>query len=66
MGAVREVWRNVDMGLRGVRRRACLPRLTRKCILIWAKAHKQRTGKWPTCASGPILDAPGEAGLWIR
>jgi hypothetical protein len=45
---------------RGVRNRRQLPRLTRRQILTWADAHRRRTGKWPTCASGPIPEAPGE------
>jgi hypothetical protein len=45
---------------RGVRNRARLPRLTTKKILAWADAHHRRTGQWPSCESGPVLDAPGE------
>jgi hypothetical protein len=29
-------------------------------ILAWADAHHARTGRWPTSASGPVADAPGE------
>jgi hypothetical protein len=29
-------------------------------ILAWADAHRARTGRWPTAASGPVVDAPGE------
>jgi len=29
-------------------------------ILDWARAHFQRTGKWPSCGSGPVIDAPAE------
>ncbi len=29
-------------------------------ILAWAKAHRQRTGKWPSAGSGPVHDAPEE------
>ena len=29
-------------------------------ILAWADAHHTRTGKWPTLASGPVAEAPGE------
>jgi hypothetical protein len=45
---------------RGVRNRGDLPRLTQKQVLVWADAHFQRTGEWPTNKSGPIPDASGE------
>lgn len=45
---------------RGVRNRACLPPLTQKLILTWARRHQRRTGDWPTRHSGPIADAPDE------
>jgi hypothetical protein len=45
---------------RGVRNLQRLPRLTLRQILTWADAHHRRTGAWPTGASGPIHDAPGE------
>ena len=45
---------------RGVRNLVNLPRLKRRQIIRWAKAHRQRTGQWPTTNSGPILEAPGE------
>ncbi|MCI0638015.1 MAG: type II toxin-antitoxin system PemK/MazF family toxin [Gemmataceae bacterium] len=45
---------------RNVRNKACLPRLTLRKILAWADAHYKRTGCWPTHASGPIAQAPGE------
>jgi hypothetical protein len=32
-------------------------------ILLWADAHKARTGKWPTVRAGPIPDSGGES--WI-
>jgi hypothetical protein len=34
--------------------------LTPRKILVWARGHRERTGKWPTCGSGPVLDVPGE------
>jgi hypothetical protein len=37
-----------------------LPPLTDELILAWAGAHKARTGRWPTAASGPVAGAPGE------
>lgn len=36
------------------------PPLTIEQILAWAEAYYQRTGKWPTAASGEIPQAPGE------
>jgi hypothetical protein len=45
---------------RGYRHPNFLPQLSCKQILVWADAHKQRTGQWPTQSSGPIADAPGE------
>jgi DNA-binding CsgD family transcriptional regulator len=34
--------------------------LTIEQIIAWAEDHHQRTGKWPTQTSGPVLAAPGE------
>jgi hypothetical protein len=45
---------------RGVRNNSDLPRLTPRKILAWAHGHFVRTGKWPTCESGPVLGVPGE------
>jgi hypothetical protein len=45
---------------RKVRNPRQLPRLSVKKILTWARAHRQRTGQWPTRATGPIPEAPGE------
>jgi hypothetical protein len=45
---------------RGVRNRKALPPLTEEQVLRWADLHFQRTGAWPTEASGPVADAPGE------
>jgi hypothetical protein len=45
--------------------------LTVEQILVWADAHRVRTGERPTAASGPVMDAPGErwraieAALWF-
>jgi hypothetical protein len=44
----------------GARNKAGLPPLTRKQILAWADAYRQRTGHWPRVLSGPIPEAPGE------
>jgi hypothetical protein len=45
---------------RGVRSHVHLPQLTLRDIRRWARAHRERKGKWPTVASGPIPEAPGE------
>jgi hypothetical protein len=45
---------------RGVRNRVSLPRLTCKQIVTWARAHRRRTGDWPTVTSGPIEGTRGE------
>jgi hypothetical protein len=34
--------------------------LTVEQILAWAEAHRERTGRWPTAASGPVTEAPTE------
>jgi hypothetical protein len=51
---------------RSVRHRNYLPRLTYAMIIAWAKAHRLRTGKWPTLQSGQIVGAPGETWLGIQ
>jgi hypothetical protein len=45
---------------RGVRSAGSLPKLYQKGILPWMDAHRRRKGEWPTIASGPIPEAPGE------
>jgi hypothetical protein len=45
---------------RGVRNIRDLPKLSIERILVWADAHHEQTGYWPTHKSGPIADAPGE------
>lgn len=45
---------------RGVRNGADRPPLAHWEILVWADAHHERTGDWPTAKSGPVADAPGE------
>ncbi|HEV3024092.1 MAG TPA: hypothetical protein VGX76_16565, partial [Pirellulales bacterium] len=45
---------------RGKRNPAALPRHTEIKILAWVDAHHDRTGRWPTFASGPIVEAAGE------
>ena len=45
---------------RGKRNKAQTPPLSEEQILCWADRHYRRTGRWPTVASGPVRDAPGE------
>jgi hypothetical protein len=45
---------------RGVRNPRRLPPLTHDQIIRWARAHRDRTGRWPTRESGPVVDAVGE------
>src|SRR5579872_5199250 len=45
---------------RGKRNQAEAPRLREEQILLWADRHYRRTGQWPSPASGPVAEAPGE------
>ncbi len=45
---------------RGVRLPSQLPPLTLRQVRASAQAHRRRTGAWPTPATGPVLEAPGE------
>jgi hypothetical protein len=45
---------------RGWRNKQAAPALTIPKIKRWARAYFAKTGEWPTRASGPIADAPGE------
>jgi hypothetical protein len=45
---------------RGVRNRADLPRLAQRQILARADAHRRRTGRWPTQASGAVPGGTGD------
>jgi hypothetical protein len=45
---------------RGYRHRNYLPLLRVQDVLVWADAHRRRTGAWPTRESGPVADALGE------
>jgi hypothetical protein len=47
---------------RGMPNSCRLPRLTVKQILAWAKAHRERTEKWPNRASGPVTNARARPG----
>jgi len=49
---------------RGARNKQDLPPLTENRILAWADAHFARTEEWPTRASGPVVDCPGE--FWVN
>jgi hypothetical protein len=44
----------------GVRNKCQSPPLTVSQVLAWADEHFQRTGKWPSQASGPIPHSGGE------
>jgi hypothetical protein len=35
-------------------------RLTKSAIADWARAHRARSGQWPTAASGPIPESRGD------
>lgn len=45
---------------RGVRNRLDPPRLKPDLILRWARAHLERTGKWPSRNTGEVVGVPGE------
>jgi hypothetical protein len=45
---------------RGKRVKSALPPLGEEQILGWAESHRDRTGRWPSAASGPVAEAPGE------
>jgi hypothetical protein len=45
---------------RGVRNPASLPPITTEQVLLWADTHHDRTGSWPTSASGPAVGSDGE------
>jgi hypothetical protein len=46
---------------RGVRNPKQLPRLTIRQVRAWARAHRRRTGEWPTRRSGSVVEALGES-----
>jgi hypothetical protein len=46
---------------RGKRNRKQLPRLSVDEILSWADLHRERTGKFPTPKSGPVIGAEAES-----
>ena len=45
---------------RGGRRGWASQRLTVRQVMLWADAHHDRTGKWPTVRTGPIPKSSGE------
>ena len=45
---------------RGIRNPSQLPQLTISQVLAWADSFHERTGRWPTGESGPVVEAPGE------
>lgn len=45
---------------RGIRNNWHLPRLSNRQIVAWARAHRARTGRWPTSGSGVVPEAPEE------
>jgi hypothetical protein len=49
---------------RGVKNFALIPKVTEDKVLAWADAYRQRTGNWPTKASGIIEGTDGET--WAR
>jgi hypothetical protein len=72
-GALRHGFRGLDGGSslgkllverRAVRRNHHVPKLSIPMILGWTRLHYQRTGRFPTLKSGPLIDAPGES-WWI-
>lgn len=46
---------------RGMRDAKNPPRLSKKDIIVWAKAHHSRTGQWPMARTEAIPEAPGES-----
>ena len=50
---------------RSLRNSKSPPRLYKKDIIAWAKAHHRRTGQWPQARTGAIPEAPGESWLTI-
>jgi hypothetical protein len=42
------------------------PPLSEAQILAWADAHRRRTGRWPSAATGPVREAPGLTWLAVN
>lgn len=51
---------HTSVKVRNRRYRADPPQLTIEFILGWADQHRERTGQWPKCTSGAVVDAPEE------
>lgn len=51
---------------RGRRHKRYLPRFSVSQIRDWARAHHQRTGKFPTRDSGPVIDSPGDTWMAVQ
>ena len=51
---------NLLLKHRGVRHLRYVPDLNEDPLVRWAKAHYQRTGKWPTANAGRVDEAPDE------
>lgn len=49
---------------RGARNPRTLKPYTERQILMWARSHYRKTGRWPNARSGAITEAPGE--VWRR
>lgn len=50
----------------GRRQKAALPDLRLRDIEKWARAHRARTGSWPTVNSGAIREAPDQTWMSIN
>lgn len=50
----------------GKTRRTQKSGLTVDQIIVWARAHNARTGRWPSVHSGRVIDGPGESWLGIN
>ena len=48
------------MERRGLKKRQLAPCLSVEQILAWARAHRQRTGQWPTGRLGAVHGVPGK------
>jgi hypothetical protein len=51
---------------RGMRNKGNLTPLSIKQILTWADAHSERTGRWPSPASGAVTESPGDTWAHIQ
>ena len=51
---------------RGLRHKRLLPPFRESRILAWARAHRRRTGKFPTRESGPVVESPGDTWMAIH